>query len=51
VEIEKAVKEKSSAISGQEYEKALIALLKALPAADQHQLQKIVEIVVISNQP
>lgn len=34
---------------GQEQEKALIALLKALPAVDQHLCQKIVEIVVISN--
>lgn len=34
---------------GREQEQALIALLKALPAVDQHQLRKIVEIVVISN--
>lgn len=36
---------------GKEQEEALIALLKALPVDVQHQLQKIVEIVVMSAQP
>lgn len=36
---------------GEEYEQALISFFKQLSAPDQHQLQKIVEIVVMSSQP